>query len=108
MEHEASLHDLKKKEAVLSFLTDFSSLFKHILSIFLSIAITMVEPGLTNEQLSSWHQNGYLIIPHELTPAEVSALIEETHSLLENMSLEDHPKTIFSTGGKVAQHVKDE
>jgi hypothetical protein len=73
----------------------------------------MVEqlPGLTQEQLSFWHQNGYLILPQALTSAEVSMLLNETHSLLENMSLEDHPMTRFSTGGedgKGAEHVGDE
>ncbi|UKZ62795.1 uncharacterized protein TrAtP1_004028 [Trichoderma atroviride] len=48
-------------------------------------------PGLTSEQLSSFNKDGYLIIRNALRPETVASLLNETHSLLENFSLKDHP-----------------
>ncbi|KAG5973201.1 hypothetical protein E4U55_000627 [Claviceps digitariae] len=65
--------------------------------------------GLTPDQLSSFHQDGYLILREALLPSTVTALLRETHSLLENLSLEEHPLTRFTTGqGRGATHVGDE
>ncbi|RFU79609.1 phytanoyl- dioxygenase [Trichoderma arundinaceum] len=64
-------------------------------------------PGLTPEQLSSFHKDGYLIIRNALLPETVSSLLSETHSLLEGFSLKDHPLTRFSTGEK-SDHVGDD
>ncbi|KAG5998982.1 hypothetical protein E4U43_002327 [Claviceps pusilla] len=65
--------------------------------------------GLNPEQLSSFHQDGYLIIRDALLPSTVATLLRETRSLLENFSLDDHPLTRFSTGsGAGAKHVGDE
>jgi len=55
------------------------------------------EKGLTKEQLSSFGRDGYLIIPNALSPQTVLSLLQETHSMLENLSLEGHPMTKFST-----------
>ncbi|KAK3326365.1 hypothetical protein B0H66DRAFT_550769 [Apodospora peruviana] len=64
--------------------------------------------GLTPSQLASFHHDGYLIIPDALPPSTVSTLLSETHSLLENFSIADHPMTKFSTGGDDGQdHVGD-
>ncbi|KAI1462674.1 phytanoyl-CoA dioxygenase [Annulohypoxylon moriforme] len=63
--------------------------------------------GLTPDQLASFWRDGYLIIPHALPPTTVQALLNETHTLLENFSLSDHPLTRFSTGEKSA-HVGDD
>lgn len=63
--------------------------------------------GLTPEQLSSFHKDGYLIIRNALRPETVASLLTETHSLLENFSLKDHPLTRFSTGAK-SDHVGDD
>ncbi|OHE97916.1 phytanoyl-CoA dioxygenase [Colletotrichum orchidophilum] len=63
--------------------------------------------GLTPEQLAAFHRDGYLIIPGALSPETVSGLLSETHSLLDNFSLADHPMTRFSTGEK-ADHVGDD
>ncbi|KAK2038307.1 phytanoyl-CoA dioxygenase [Colletotrichum somersetense] len=65
------------------------------------------EEGLTPEQLARFHRDGYLIIPGALSPEVVSGLLAETHSLLDNFSLADHPMTRFSTGDK-ADHVGDD
>ncbi|KAK1492546.1 phytanoyl-CoA dioxygenase [Colletotrichum cuscutae] len=65
------------------------------------------DEGLTPEQLESFHRDGYLIIPGALSPETVSGLLAETHSLLDNFSLADHPMTRFSTGEK-ADHVGDD
>ncbi|KAH8131332.1 hypothetical protein FP744_10008940 [Trichoderma asperellum] len=64
-------------------------------------------PGLTPEQLSSFNKDGYLIIRNALRPDTVASLLAETHSLLENFSLKDHPLTRFSTGEK-SDHVGDD
>ncbi|GAM85786.1 hypothetical protein ANO11243_037940 [Dothideomycetidae sp. 11243] len=63
--------------------------------------------SLSSEQLSSFHQNGYLAIPDALSPAEVKTLLDEAHQLLDNFSLSDHPMTRFSTGESSA-HVGDD
>ncbi|KAK7744485.1 hypothetical protein SLS53_003369 [Cytospora paraplurivora] len=65
--------------------------------------------GLTPAQVASFNRNGYLIIPDALSPSTVQSLLDETHSLLQNFSLEDHPKTKFSTGGEDgSDHVGDD
>lgn len=63
--------------------------------------------GLTKEQLQTFDRDGYLLIPSALTPTTVSSLLAETHSLLDNFSLDDHPMTKFSTG-ETAEHVGDD
>ncbi|KAM7191874.1 hypothetical protein V8F20_009125 [Naviculisporaceae sp. PSN 640] len=64
--------------------------------------------GLTPSQLSSFHQNGYLIIPDALPPQTVQSLLNETHTLLSNFDLSTHPMTKFSTGGDTGEdHVGD-
>ncbi|KAH0424582.1 phytanoyl-CoA dioxygenase [Colletotrichum camelliae] len=65
------------------------------------------EEGLTPSQLASFNRDGYLIIPGALSPETVRGLLAETHSLLDNFSLADHPMTRFSTGEK-ADHVGDD
>jgi phytanoyl-CoA hydroxylase len=63
--------------------------------------------GLTKEQLQTFEHDGYLLIPSALNPATVSSLLAETHSLLDDFSLEDHPMTKFSAG-ETAEHVGDD
>ncbi|KAH8589416.1 phytanoyl-CoA dioxygenase family protein [Bisporella sp. PMI_857] len=53
--------------------------------------------GLTSSQLESFDRDGYLLIPNALSPSTVASLLSETHSLLTNFSLKDHPMTKFST-----------
>jgi Phytanoyl-CoA dioxygenase (PhyH) len=62
--------------------------------------------GLTKEQLATFDRDGYLLIPDALDQQTVSSLLQETHSLLENFSLDDHPMTKFSTG-ESTEHVGD-
>jgi phytanoyl-CoA hydroxylase len=63
--------------------------------------------GLSNDQLAIFEQDGYLIIPNALDSETVSSLLQETNSMLENFSLDDHPMTKFSTGETV-EHVGDD
>ncbi|KFY27727.1 hypothetical protein V493_03341, partial [Pseudogymnoascus sp. VKM F-4281 (FW-2241)] len=66
-------------------------------------------PTLTPAQIDAFNRDGYLIIPHALDAPTVAALLAETHSLLENFSIEDHPMTRFSTGeGEGVEHVGDD
>ena len=63
--------------------------------------------GLTKEQLETFNRDGYLLIPDALDQDTISSLLAETHSLLENFSLDDHPMTKFSTG-ESSEHVGDD
>lgn len=64
--------------------------------------------GLSQEQLAFWDTNGYLIIPNALDETTVSDLLSETHKMLDDFSLDEHPMTKFSTGGEDgADHVGD-
>ena len=69
--------------------------------------MTASTEGLTASQLAAFQRDGYLIIRNALTPASVSSLLNETHRLLNDFSLKDHPMTRFSTGEK-AEHVGDD
>ncbi|KFY13405.1 hypothetical protein V492_03289, partial [Pseudogymnoascus sp. VKM F-4246] len=72
-------------------------------------AIIMSSPSLTPTQVETFNRDGYLIIPAALNPQTVTTLLAETHSLLENFSIEDHPMTRFSTGeGEGVEHVGDD
>ncbi|KAK4168089.1 phytanoyl-CoA dioxygenase [Cladorrhinum sp. PSN259] len=65
--------------------------------------------GLTPDQVTSFNENGYLIIPAALPPSTVSSLLSETHSLLSSFDISTHPLTKFSTGGESGEdHVGDE
>ena len=62
---------------------------------------------LTREQLNSYNNDGYLLIPNALTPSTVSTLLSETKDMLSSFSLTDHPMTKFSTGEN-SSHVGDD
>ena len=62
--------------------------------------------GLTPTQVSSFYTNGYLILPDYLTLDEVSALLSETHHLLNTFDLSSHPLTKFTTSD--SDHVGDD
>jgi len=64
--------------------------------------------GLTPSQLAFWNENGYLIIPNELSPETVSSLLQETETLLSTFSLANHPMTKFTTGASKDPHVGDD
>lgn len=64
--------------------------------------------GLTDEQLQSWDENGYLMIENALDPKTTSALLKETRQMLADFPLSDHPMTKFSTGEGNAEHVGDD
>ncbi|KAL2849256.1 phytanoyl-CoA dioxygenase family protein [Aspergillus pseudoustus] len=55
-------------------------------------------PGLTESQLASFNENGYLVVPDYLTPEQTSSLIAETNTLLSSFDLSTHPLTQFTTG----------
>lgn len=65
--------------------------------------------GLTESQLASFKENGYLVIPDYLTKSEVDSLLTETNTLLNEFSLNTHPLTQFTTGDDdTAEHVGDD
>lgn len=71
--------------------------------------------GLTPEQLQSFNENGFLVIPEYLSTEEVQSLLTTTNDLLDNFSLESHPMTRFTTGDdgegegdEKAKHVGDD
>ena len=55
-------------------------------------------PSLTSPELTSFNENGYLVLRNYLNPSEVSSLLSETNHLLETFPLETHPLTQFTTG----------
>ena len=63
--------------------------------------------GLTEQQLETWRQNGYLILREALSQAQVQGLRSKTDDMLREFSLEDHPMTRFSTG-ETSEHVGDD
>lgn len=65
------------------------------------------EKGLSPAQVSTFRQDGYLILRNALHPETVSSLLAETHRLLDGMDLASHPLTRFSTGQK-SDHVGDD
>lgn len=64
-------------------------------------------PGLSQEQVTSFNKDGFLIIRSALSPSTIISLLEETHNLLTSFDLASHPLTRFSTGTK-AEHVGDD
>ncbi|OOQ83707.1 phytanoyl-CoA dioxygenase family protein [Penicillium brasilianum] len=65
--------------------------------------------GLTETQVASFRENGFLVIPDYLSPAEIESLLAETNSLLNDFSLDSHPLTQFTTGDDdQAEHVGDD
>lgn len=68
----------------------------------------MAQDGLSAEQLASFERDGYLLIPNALSPSTVSSLLHETHSMLDNFSLDNHPMTKFSTSEKTEESNGDD
>lgn len=65
--------------------------------------------GLSPDQVEQFNKDGFLVIEGALSPETVESLMVETHSLLDNFSLEDHPLTKFATGGEDGKdHVGDD
>ena len=64
--------------------------------------------GLTAEQLHSYNDDGYLIIPNALDASTTASLLQETNDMLSSFSLNDHPMTKFSTGEKDNAHIGDD
>lgn len=67
--------------------------------------------GLTPEQLESWNENGYLLIPNALSQETAAELLAETRAMLDEFAssgMKDHPMTRFSTGQEGKQHVGDD
>ncbi|KAI4236425.1 MAG: hypothetical protein LQ349_002548 [Xanthoria aureola] len=63
---------------------------------------------LTSEQLQSYHNDGYLIIPNALDASTTASLLHETREMLSSFSIDDHPMTKFSAGGNNQDHVGDD
>ncbi|KAF2137210.1 uncharacterized protein K452DRAFT_291749 [Aplosporella prunicola CBS 121167] len=70
--------------------------------------MTTIAPGLTPEQLQFFNDNGYLLIPNALSGETITELLVESHMMLDEFSLDDHPMTKFSTGEGEKEHVGDD
>jgi len=57
--------------------------------------------------IAKFLRDGYLVIPHFLPPETVSLLRDRVVQLLDELTLDGHPMTKFSTGEKEA-HVGDD
>lgn len=66
--------------------------------------------GLTPTQLSTYRENGYLILPSFLFPQEITTLLHETHHLLSHIPISTHPLTKFTTEDSISSkgHVGDD
>ncbi|KAJ5256571.1 hypothetical protein N7478_012675 [Penicillium angulare] len=65
--------------------------------------------GLTEDQVAFFRENGYLVLPDYLSQTEITSLLEETNTLLNDFSLETHPLTQFTTGDdNSTAHVGDD
>lgn len=60
---------------------------------------------LTPAQLSSFHRDGYLLLPSALSPSLVTSLLLETTRLLSTLDITTHPLTQFHAGDD--NHVGD-
>ena len=63
--------------------------------------------GLTDSQISTFEQDGYLIIPDFLSAPATAELLQEARRLLSDLDLATHPLTRFSTGEGGRAHVGD-
>lgn len=63
---------------------------------------------LTSEQLQSYNNDGYLIIPNALDASTTASLLQETRDMLSSFSVDDHHMTKFSTGENDQDHVGDD
>jgi phytanoyl-CoA hydroxylase len=63
--------------------------------------------SLTSKQLQKFHTDGYLIVPNYLDQPTCASLLSTVNTLLEELPLENHPMTKFSTGESSA-HVGDD
>ncbi|KAJ5299931.1 Phytanoyl-CoA dioxygenase domain-containing protein 1 [Penicillium atrosanguineum] len=66
--------------------------------------------GLTPEQLATFQENGFLVIPDYLSQSEIESALKETDTLLNDFDLDTHPLTQFTTGDgdDTADHVGDD
>lgn len=64
--------------------------------------------GLTQEQIDQFKRDGCIAIPNELSPEQVKELLTQSHRLLDEFPLENHPMTQFTTGENVGAHVGDQ
>lgn len=68
--------------------------------------------GLTPEQIETFDREGCLVIPGEFSPETVQRLLDESHKLLKEFPIENHPMTKFITGGSEGEvgegHVGDD
>lgn len=67
----------------------------------------MSAPILTRSQRDQFERDGYLVIRDFVSPATCTSLLDRARTLLDDFSLEGHPKTKFSTGDK-SDHVGDD
>jgi phytanoyl-CoA hydroxylase len=56
--------------------------------------------GLSLEQLQTYQNQGYLVIPNFLSPKEIQTCLQEASSLLHEFDPAQHPATQFTTSDK--------
>ncbi|KAF3479916.1 phytanoyl-CoA dioxygenase [Arthroderma uncinatum] len=70
-----------------------------------------IKSGLTAEQVASFNDNGFLVIPDFLSKEQVNTLLTTTNHLLDTFDVSTHPLTRFTTGddpSSKSQHVGDD
>ena len=69
---------------------------------------TLDSPGLNDDQLQRFQDDGYLVIKDYFTPQTTTELLTEARNLLSGFDLSMHPLTKFSTGEGGKAHVGDQ
>jgi phytanoyl-CoA hydroxylase len=64
-----------------------------------SVATTSI--GLSDEQIRSFWDNGYLLVPDYLSQEQCTSLLSRINQMLTDFPLKDHPMTKFVTGQDV-------
>lgn len=63
--------------------------------------------ALTPEQVAKYHKDGYLVIPDFFDGPTRDELLQRAKDLLSSFSMEDHPRTKFTTE-EDGEHVGDD
>ncbi|KAI4212189.1 MAG: hypothetical protein LQ351_005058 [Letrouitia transgressa] len=64
--------------------------------------------GLSSDQLRSYQENGYLLIPNAIDAETTASLMAEANQMLHAFPLDQHPMTKFTNGENGKDHVGDE
>lgn len=67
----------------------------------MSPSVAPLAEGLSDEQIRSFWDNGYLLLPDYLSQSQCTSLLSRINQMLTDFPLKDHPMTKFVTGHDV-------